>query len=72
MSIIEYMALPTTTVSIRLRDDIIDIIDSDLENTSFTTRSGYIQNAVREYLKMRGLLDVTCAIKERGGGGNPE
>lgn len=63
------MALPTTTVSIRLRDDLIDLIDRDLPSTTFTNRSAWIQNAVREQLMKRGILDDSGALKTGGGGG---
>ena len=61
--------LPATSIGVRVRDDILDLIDSDLPVTTFTSRSGWIQDAIQARLMQKGYLDENGMILPRGGGG---
>ena len=60
---------PTSTVGVRVRDDIIELIEEDLPHTTFRSRSGWVQDAIQARLIQKGYLDENGGIIPRGGGG---
>lgn len=67
----------TTPLCLRIREDYLAIIDNDLQYSSHSPRTTWVQEAIYRELVRRGYLSDTNPdlVKPRGGGGtakNPD
>lgn len=59
---------------LRLREDYLALVDEDLQYSSHSTRTTWVQEAIYRELVRRGYLSDTNPdlVRPRGGGGRPK